>query len=471
MSNYRKLFGIIITLAIFASVVLLPVGKVSSTFAGTSNEIYLPLIYRNFPPPPTVFGVESFTFTDPALVQLAADAQVSWVRIPAFDWSKIEPTKGTYDWSQVPESSLVNIADNHMHAIATVKMTPSWAQKYSGVFCGPISEDAFDEFVLFVQAAVQRYSKAPYYVKYWEFGNEPDVDHDLLSDMRSVFGCWGDDGDPYYGGGYYAELLKVVYPAIKAIDPTAKILIGGLLLDCDPEDPDCIFTTPPKFFEGILQNGGGDFFDIVSYHGYPYYSNGIIHDEDFVSWDERGGVVLGKAAFLKELMAQYGVSKPLFHTEGALLCPEWNKNDCDPPGAIYEDAKADYVVWLFVRAMANDFEGSIWYTLDGGGWRNGGLIGDSSDPNPAYYVFEFMTKELSEAQYIGEPLPPDENIRSYAFDVPDKTVWVVYSVNNEAHSITLPSGYTQVLDKFGNPISAPGGVLDVKSPIYIELPK
>ena len=38
--------------------------------------------------------------------------------------------------------------------------------------------------------------------------------------------------DPYYGGGYYAEMLKIVYPQIKAADPEAQILIGGLLLFC-----------------------------------------------------------------------------------------------------------------------------------------------------------------------------------------------------------------------------------------------
>jgi len=449
---------------------------VSPSHAEGTNVIYLPVVMRDFPTPPTVFGAEAITFTDPDLIDLAVQAKVSWLRIPAFNWSEIEPNAPingvhTYNWNQVPESSLKNIASNHMYAIATVKMTPSWAQKYPGVYCGPMAQDHLDDFALFLRAAVERYSKPPYSVHHWELGNEPDVDHNLLLDKLSVFGCWGDNNDDYYGGGYYAEMLKVAYPAIKSVDPQAQVLIGGLLLDCDPGDSDCANPKPARFLEGILKNGGGAFFDMVSFHGYPSFNKDIIHDEDYISWNQRGGVVLGKAAFLKEVMGNYGIQKPLFHTEGALLCPDWNEENCIPePDGVYQDAKADYVVWLYVRALANDFEGSIWYTLDGGGWRSGGLIGDTSDPNSAYFAFQFITEELAEALYLGQPLGTGGDLRAYSFKVPGKTVWVVWSIDDVAHDVTLPVGYTHVYDKLGNPVVVSGGTLAVKSPVYIELP-
>jgi len=109
--------------------------------------------------------------------------------------------------------------------------------------------------------------------------------------------------DEYYGGGYYAEMLKAVYPAIKEADPQAQVLIGGLLLDCDPTHPpegkDC---KPSKFLEGILKNDGGDYFDIISFHGYPPYSGadiggGLYNDVHHPYWESRGGVVLGKVDF------------------------------------------------------------------------------------------------------------------------------------------------------------------------------
>src|SRR5512145_713220 len=115
-----------------------------------------------------------------------------------------------------------------MKMIAIIGSTPTWALK-SGYTCGAVSQAALEEFGDFVFDAVQRYSAPPYNVKYWELWNEPDV--------VNYLGCWGDEADPYYGGSYYAEMLKVAYPKIKAADPEAQVLTGGLLLDCDPVNP------------------------------------------------------------------------------------------------------------------------------------------------------------------------------------------------------------------------------------------
>jgi hypothetical protein len=79
---------------------------------------------------------------------------------------------------------------------------------------------------------VARYSVPPYNVKYWELWNEPDVDPALAGLIGGdiPFGCWGDSTDPYYGGGYYAEMLKAVYPRIKAADPQAQVARGRIAL-------------------------------------------------------------------------------------------------------------------------------------------------------------------------------------------------------------------------------------------------
>ncbi len=473
----RKTLPVVWIVSLLLAGALFLAARPSRASRSAASTVYLPLVTRNFFPSPTVFGAEVVTFTDPALIQLAVDARLSWVRIPAFDWNKIEPNapvngQHTYDWSQVPESSLQNIAANNMYAIATVRATPPWAQSVSGVYCSSVKPEYLADYAAFIQAAVERYSQPPYNVRYWELGNEPDVDPSLgVGNSTGIMGCWGDQSDPYYGGGYYADMLKVVYPAIKSADPDAQVLIGGLLLNCDPTDPDCPGDKkiPPKFFEGILRNGGGEYFDIVSFHGYPAFYSGLIVDEISTAWDQRGGVVTGKAAFLREVMQQYGVDKPLLHTEGALLCPEWNPTDCNPPGAAYEEAKAEYVVWLFVRALAGDFQGSIWYTLDGGGWRNGGLIGDTASPNPAYQAFKFITAELQDARYTEQLSGLDPALRGYAFQKTGKTIWVVWSADGAAHTLTLPAGVTAVYDKLGAPISA-AAALQVDSPVYIELP-
>ena len=89
--------------------------------------------------------------------------------------------------------------------------------------CGPIKPDALNAFGDFLFEAVSRYSLPPYNVTYWELGNEPDVDWNVANSAMP-FGCWGDASDPYFGGGYYAEMLKVAYPQIKAANPEARVL-------------------------------------------------------------------------------------------------------------------------------------------------------------------------------------------------------------------------------------------------------
>ena len=197
-----------------------------------------------------------------------------------------------------------------------------------------------------MQAVVERYSRSPYDIKYWEIGNEPDIDYRLPDDPNSIYGCWGDQDDNYYGGGYYAEALSHIYPAIKTADPNSKVLIGGLLLDCNPDNPppnsNCL---PGRFFEGILDHNsagdGANYFDIVSFHAYPYYYGGNDHgalyqDENNIKWGVSytstytitRGIVLGKLDFLRLKMQAAGIDKPIMQTEGSLLfyCKEINQS-------------------------------------------------------------------------------------------------------------------------------------------------
>jgi hypothetical protein len=236
------------------------------------------------PAPPEILpaGVEIKGVPD--IVQVG-ELGASWVRRNALWWFNVEPEPGVRNWNGVAglEEELRQVAAANMQMVLIVRGAPEWAQQTPGLRCGLLKQDALDEFAAFLTDAVQRYKEPPYNVKYWELGNEPDIDPSLTS-MTSVFGCMGDIGDPnYYGGGKYAELLKAAYPAIKAADAEAQVIVGGLLMDCDPVQPpetasgQPMYCTPSRYLEGILVNGGGDYFERLEYDRASYCCEGQLY--------------------------------------------------------------------------------------------------------------------------------------------------------------------------------------------------
>lgn len=432
-------------------------------------SIYLPLVSGNAPIIPT-FGAEVPRWVNSDSIELGDRAGVHWLRFTLFDWSLIESNPGNYVWSSVPIEEIQFAAQSNMQIIAIVKNVPAWARTSDGHKCGPIHPNYLDDFGEFVNEAVRRYSQ---YIKHWEIGNEPDFPTSDANDQM-VYGCWGDRSDPYFGGGYFADMLENVYPQVKAADANAQVLLGGLLLDCDPTyDSSCNFG---KFFEGILrhngQMNGSQYFDIVSFHAYPYFTRDGITDRTDPKWAHRGGVVEGKIEFLKEVMQDFNVEKPLFLTEFALLC-NVNYQMCNPPDPLYYEfleTQANWVVEGNVRNWVQGVDATIWFTL-WWGWNNSNLLEDNNDSKPAYNSYKFMTEELHQARYLG-PVPAASNLEGYRFRRSGMEVWVVWAWDRTSTSMAAPAGAQRVLDKYGNVVYDTGAVpanLTVGSPMYIEV--
>jgi hypothetical protein len=253
---------------------------------------------------------------------------------------------------------------------------------------------------------------------------------------------------------------------------------GGLLLGCDPShDPNC---TTAKFAEGML-NTGKNGFDILSFHGYAaMYGDGKITDVNFHGWDQGAsgerGVVMGKITYLRNLMQQKGVNKPLLLTEGALVCPDNETNSyCYPnPTPTYFDAQADYVAWLFVRIWAAGLKGAIWYSIDGPGWRSSGLLDMNQQPRDSYYAYKWLTTELDGASYLGVvaqyPSSSYPTLRAYEFSKAGKRIWVMWDEAQVGVQVNLPGNLIQVFDRAGTvlPYSANDPIM-IKSPVYAEV--
>lgn len=403
------------------------------------------------------FGVEIGRFdVDFSKIQTMG---AKWIRYNAVSWSDIEPEEGKYNWDQMSrlEDAVKRANQAGIKMILIVRSTPGWAQKIAGSACGPIASDKLQSFGDFMSALVKRYSADALKVNYWELWNEPDVDSSLVGG-DSVFGCWGDKQDAYYGGGYYAEMLKVATPAIHAANPDAKVFLGGLLLDCDPTDPGTPgrckqgYEIAPKFFEGILQAGGGKFIDYVSFHGYPGFNpkaaSPVPAELNMVSWQARGGVVMGKANYLREVMAKYNVNLPLFLTETSLLCDERNPA-CNPPGQDFYQKQAEYGAWLLVRNYAEGI-GTIWYTYDGPGWRASGILDQDQNPKPVYSSLQFISN-LLQGSKLTKKIESESGV-TFEFSTPKGVFYFQNPFNDQPKIIRVEGSTVQNLDIFGNPI-------------------
>jgi hypothetical protein len=127
------------------------------------------------------------------VAQRARDAGVKWSR-EDFEWSRIEPARGMFDWA-FHDQLLACARRNGITVYAIVAGWPSWTKPYT--------PEGVADYVAFLRALVGRYQNR---IQQWEIWNEPNI----------FF--WDGPKD------LYAELLTRSYRAIKETDPKAEVL-------------------------------------------------------------------------------------------------------------------------------------------------------------------------------------------------------------------------------------------------------
>jgi hypothetical protein len=412
--------------------------------AAPATTLYLPLVDSAIPP--GVFGFETARFDAGRSIETAVGTGASWLRRNALLWYDVEPTEGAaYKWdaprTRLLEEDLRNAAKTNLNVILIVRGSPPWAVAPYEAGCAPINPAKVDAFARFMAAAVERYSKPPFNVKYWEIGNEPDA---YIFPNDAPFGCWGIESDPYYGGEAYGRMLMKAAAAMRQANPQIKILNGGLLLfrPYDPADPT---TRSGRFFEGILRAGAGASFDIVSFHSYTYYLP--------TTSQPLGPQTDWRVNYLRDLLRRYNVpEKPLMRTESALLCVEATP-DC-------RWAQADYVGRLFARSMRDGLMANIWYKYDRDSFHNTALI-DPDDPRMpriTYFAYRQAAEMLSGATYIGPVANVPAGVEIYRFRRGSELVDVYWTDNRQGVAFTLSvsaQARVKCFDRDGGPLACP----------------
>jgi hypothetical protein len=374
-----------------------------------------------------------------------------WLRVP-LEWKTIEPTNTTpanYQWPTWLDQQLAQLSARNVRVILTLMGNPAWAATYEA---GPIDKANISQLVEFMKAAVARYGAAPYNVKHWEIYNEPDN----ARASRAAHGGWG-----YFGNqpGEYVKVLAALYAPIKAVDPQAQVVFGGLAYD----GWDNGFVQ--GFLDEVLKRGGGAYFDLMNFHYFTYYRN---------LWNPYGVDIVGKTNYIRNKLQSYGVNKPQICTEACM-----GSN----PGFGTEELQARYVPQLFARSKEADLDFTVWWWLYDFSniEQDCGLLKANGSPKPAYYAFQTLARELSSTQYVRSL--SSTQIEAYEFETVNGSVPVIvaWSTNASQRQMVLEAEQIVVVDKFGgtttisdNDDGQNDGEVTIAvgpSPVYLRYPR
>ena len=204
---------------------------------------------------PPVIGVSI-----PALLAQSPATQAAWlanlksigvdsVRIEA-DWHWISGSEpGTYDWSQL-DPEVDSIVAAGMSIDLLIDGTAPWAAVpgESGTdFAQPADPAQFGQFAA---AVAQRY--APQGVQDYEIWNEPNST---------------DFFQPAPDPAVYVQMLEASYSDIKAVDPSAFVISGGLAPEATDSEGDINEVT---FLQDMYADGAAGYFDALGDHPYSY---------------------------------------------------------------------------------------------------------------------------------------------------------------------------------------------------------
>jgi hypothetical protein len=401
--------------------------------------IFMPLIQREDRPPLKLAVDFGHIITDTELLQLdvplAKEMGAGWVRV-FLPWRDIEESPGFYNWTQY-DAIFERLSEQGLEPLPTFYAAPDWAAPES---CGPISDTlAFEGFL---QVMLGRYGT---YADAWEFTNEPDGRSP--GPWGPVGGCWGLHPEAY------ADQLGIFYNQVKAWDPGALVVFGGLAYDNFEQE-----NIVRSFFTETLRHGAGQYFDVANVHFYP------INIIEFPT-------MAHKINEIKGIMDRHGVRrKKIWITETGM----WVNS---PYGSV--EQQRDFIVREFTRGFAAGVDNLFWFdvrehpTAEGRVHR--WLISDDHQPINGYRTFQNYADKIegmtSPTPY--QNVPPD--VEAYRFFTPGRSLYILWS-NTVTQTVAIPASTSAILtDRDGDtsrvvPVQSGQVFFEVGTrPIFIEI--
>ncbi len=365
-------------------------------------------------------------------------------------WADLEPTLGTFDFSLL--DSL--IAGAHQYGvpdlIETLVKTPTWASTnpYDTACsdylsrpggCDPPSDlnsdgtGADQYWKDFVTAVVQHVCvPAPCSIQNWEIWNEPNAKN--------------------FWTGTPQQLVRLTQDAsqiIKSINPNLTVISPPPAGAGDPS------STGDSYLQSFLQAGGGQYVDVIGFHGYLEPSN-VTQPQLLVS---------GLTSLLQTRSNLALGSKPLWDTEGS-----WAKNANLPD----PDMDAAFLATYYLL-QATSVQRFYWYAYD---YPEGELYdpasGQLDEAGVAYgQVYSWMVGAVPTA-----PCAANGSIYTCAFTRPGGyqalAIWDSSLTCSggicQTSDFPIPSGFVQYRDLSGalTPVSSGQSIPVSVKPVLLE---
>jgi hypothetical protein len=187
-----------------------------------------------------ILAAESPSAQRATLATMAA-AGTKWLRLDVF-LSGVSGVPGVYTWYFDPLFKAVTASG--MHIDAMIYAPPLWATSSVGEPVPSIYAQLFAKVATHLQGLG---------VNTFEVWNEPNVQQ-----------SWGKAFSPKQ----YASLVEATYRAVKKVDPTSTVVLGGLAPASSSQDGTSI--APLAFFRALYAAGIKGYFDAAADHPYTF---------------------------------------------------------------------------------------------------------------------------------------------------------------------------------------------------------
>jgi hypothetical protein len=361
-----------------------------------------------------------YTFYEESIVQSAYQAGSRWDRFD-FRWSAIEGTPGVFLFSG--HDTIVNRDLAHsLDVVGILGSTAAWATtdcptttQHISTIAARVPGHPLQPLTLSRPLTLSSYAddvwwqpcppdnlNLPWNHPENAWGNFVYQTVSHFKDRVHVWEIWNepDLGDVFWSGTpeAYAQLLKVGYEAVKAADPEATVLFGGLAYWSNPSFHTQVLDALQQLEEAASHNF---YFDAMSLHLYSNIYN-------------IGPVVAHISANIVSRVGPH----PIWLTETGV--PLWDENPITPGqpynyAATAEEAAA-YTLESYAEARAVGVEKFFFFRAhDEYMQESFGLIRNDGSLRPAYVTYQMAARYLRGENQIDGPHQRDNGARWITF--------------------------------------------------------